>query len=155
MKPLTSFSRRTFFKQISGACATTVFAPVLGETSQKIEDYRLLFPNLATSGNVPDEKYWEMGKKQFKVPTHLLMVNAANLCPSPYLINDTMLSFTKSLEKDVSFQNRAQFEEIRKKAIDQLAQFVNVSREEIGITRNTTESNNTIVNGLDFKKETK
>jgi selenocysteine lyase/cysteine desulfurase len=53
--------------------------------------------------------------------------------------------------KDVSFQYRAKFVEYRKKSIDLLSQFVGAGADEIGITRNTSESNCNIVHGLDLK----
>ncbi len=80
-----------------------------------------------------------------------MMVNAANLCPSPYFINDLVISMQKSLGQDVSFQFRHQFSEKRAKSLELMAQFIGVGKEEIGIVRNATEGNTIIVNGFDFK----
>ncbi len=99
----------------------------------------------------PDERYWEMVKKQFSVPSQLTMMNAANLCPSPYFINDLVSTTLQGLSKDVSFQFRHQFAEKRAKAIEALSGFVGCAKEELGIVRNTTEGNTIIVTGLDFK----
>ena len=80
------------------------------------------------------------------------MVNAANLCPSPYFINELVASTMKELEMNVSFQFRSRFAEKRKKALEMMAAFIGVSKDEIGIVRNTTEANTLIVNGLDFER---
>lgn len=106
---------------------------------------------LPAPGNVLDESYWEMVKKQFTVPDNLVMLNAANLCPSPYFINERVYSLTRELESNVSFQFRENFTTQRAKALANLARFIGVSTEELGITRNTSEANITVVNGLDFK----
>lgn len=93
-----------------------------------------------------------MVKKQFIVPEPLMMVNAANLCPSPYFVNEQVQASLQKLEKDVSFQNREMFTSERKEALEALAKFVGANVEEVGITRNTTESNNILVHGIDLKK---
>ena len=123
----------------------TFTIPALGGLETKRQ------PALPDRKEVADEQYWEMVKKQFAVPSNLIMMNAANLCPAPYLINEQVQSTLKGLSQDVSFQYRSQFAEKRKKSIQLLADYVGVSKEEIGITRNTSESNNIIVNGLDLK----
>jgi isopenicillin-N epimerase len=142
----TSHPRRKFLQQLG---ATMAF-PALS-TSFTIPVIPTITSSLAPCQDVLDEKYWEMVKQQFTVPPNLVMVNAANLCPSPYFVNEQIMAETKQIATDVSFQNRAKYSEKRIETLAMLAQFLGVSSEEIGITRNTTESNNIIVNGLDFK----
>lgn len=91
-----------------------------------------------------------MVKAQFAVPAGLVMVNAANLCPSPYAVTGAQDNYSRGLEQDVSFQYRARFEDLRKKALVMLADFLGAGAGEVGVTRNTSESNNIIVNGLDL-----
>jgi len=102
-------------------------------------------------GEALDEHYWEMVKRQFSMPKGKVMVNAANLCPSPFVVTDAVIRHTRSLEKDVSFQNRGKFSDIRKEALNLLGEYLGAEASEIGITRNTSEGNNIIVNGLDFE----
>jgi len=135
--------RRDFLKRVSAASLAALSVPSL---ALSITDSQL-----APGGGAPDEAYWELVKKQFAVPDKLLMVNAANLCPSPYQINEQVLSFQQALSRDVSFQYRALFSKLRTESISMIAGFVGVSEQEIGITRNTSESNCIVVNGLDFK----
>ena len=144
------YKRRKFLKLLSAGWAATMAYPVLGSaaTNSKTE---LGSTSLTPYKDLPDEQYWEKVKKQFAVPANMIMVNAANLCPSPVSVSDQILTSLKSLEKDVSFQNRSKFEEKRKVAISMLAKYLGVAPDEIGITRNTTEGNNIIVNGLDLK----
>ncbi len=133
--------RRKFLEQVLAASLAGLAVPSLASQVDQ----------LYSPTNVGDEQYWEDLKKQFVVPDNLVMMNAANLCPSPKIIHELVIELTKSLNKDVSFQYRALFAALRKKSIAQLSQFVGADENEIGITRNTSESNCTIVHGLDLK----
>ncbi|WP_221393832.1 aminotransferase class V-fold PLP-dependent enzyme [Dyadobacter sp. NIV53] len=137
--------RRDFLKKLGAGSLAALSVPVLANS--KTPD-----PMPVPAANIlPDEKYWEQIKKQFSVPSNLIMLNAANLCPPPVSVSGEVQGFINGLEKDVSFQYRSQFTDKRKKAVEALAQFTGVANDEIGITRNTSESNNIIVNGLDLK----
>ncbi len=134
-------------KELCAGTLATFTLPAFGKFSDKSIHS---LPLKSTLGE-QDEKYWEMVKKQFTVPQELTMVNAANLCPSPYFIQEQVVSLTKSIGRDVSFQYRDAFAERRKEALSSLATFLSVSKDELTITRNTSESNSFVVNGLDFK----
>lgn len=144
MSAKTTQHRRDFLKRVSAASLAAISIPSLGfgKTLEKLE----------RGGDSPNEAYWELVKKQFAVPDNLVMFNAANLCPSPYVINEKVLSFQQGLARDVSFQYRTVFSKIRTESVSMLAEFMGVNASEIGITRNTSESNCILVNGLDFKQ---
>jgi isopenicillin-N epimerase len=135
--------RREFLKKLSAASVAALGLPSVSSA--------ISLNQLPAGIENPDEGYWEMVKRQFAVSDKLIMMNAANLCPSPYIINEQVLAYQQALARDVSFQYRALFSQIRAKSIAMLAEFVGVSPSEIGITRNTSESNCTIVNGLELK----
>jgi len=130
------------------AVATTL--PILGAPA--ITKNRTDFKTSLDGIDPGEEKYWEMVKKQFTIKEDLIMVNAANLCPSPYFVNQQVSVSLNHLEQDVSFQYREKFNAEREAALNSLAHFLGISTKEIGITRNTSESNNIIVHGLDLKK---
>ncbi len=134
--------RRRFLEQLLAASLTGLALPSFAETGDQ------LLPPV----DADDEQYWENLKKQFAVPDNLIMMNAANLCPSPKAIHERVIEFTKELNKDVSFQYRALFATLRKNSIAQLAKFAGADESEIGITRNTSESNCMIVHGLDLRQ---
>ncbi len=138
-----STDRRDFIKTASTALgilsASSLFSKSIFEESPiaKFQD---------------NERYWESIRSQFAIPTNMIMANSANLCCAPEVVNRRIQLFINEMNQDVSFQNRAIFTEIRKKALKKLSNYLNVDTSEIGITRNTTESNNIIVNGLELKK---
>ncbi len=150
MADLTGDSkRRKFLKQLlSGSIATLAMPALAAGASLEGKDKNAL---LTAPADVADERYWEMVKKQFTVPSNLIMFNAANLCPSPYFINDLVESTMKGLGKDVSFQYRSQFAAKRAKSLEKTAQFMGVTKEEIGIVRNASEGNSIMVQGFDLK----
>ena len=146
-KDLTiSNDRRTFLKKLLVGTAATFTVPAFA--AQNEEELHEALSSFQAPG---DEAYWEMVKRQFPVPGNLIMMNAANLCPAPYAIAQSVKDTLDDLGKDVSFQFRDKFDQTRVVSILQLASYFGVTKEEIGITRNTSESNNIIVNGFDFK----
>jgi selenocysteine lyase/cysteine desulfurase len=99
----------------------------------------------------PDEKFWTAVRDQFVMPHDLAMFNAANLCPSSAPVLETMYKFTKDMDQDPSFDNRAKLGDGREATRKLLADFLRVTPEEIVITRNTSESNNLVSTGIDLK----
>jgi selenocysteine lyase/cysteine desulfurase len=131
-------SRRSFLKLASGAAALSVFpANVTDALSSAID----------SSG----ESFWRVVKEQFSIKPGLILLNAANLCPSPHMVRDRVFRLTEDLDGDVSFQSRAKFDALREEARRKLAAFMGASEDEIAIVRNTSEGNNFIVSGLDLK----
>jgi isopenicillin-N epimerase len=143
MKP--DKSRRRFLEQMITATVAGVALPLAVTARRNFQ--------LPPTGAVEDESYWLKVKSQFTVPENLHMVNAANLCPSPVVVQDRVAELTKKLNKDVSFQYRAQFSELRKKSVQLLTEFIGATPGEVGITRNTSEANCIIVHGLDLKPD--
>jgi selenocysteine lyase/cysteine desulfurase len=99
----------------------------------------------------PDERFWTTVREQFVMPADLTMLNAANLCPSSAPVLETLYKTTKDMDQDPSFENRVKLGEGRENTRKLLAEFLRVTPEEIVITRNTSESNNLVSNGVDLK----
>ena len=99
----------------------------------------------------PDEGSWQRVREQFVMPPGYVCLNAANLCPSPVPVLTAASDATRSVDSDPSSQNRARTHAGREAVRRQLAEMLRVTPEEIVITRNTSESNNMVSSGLDFK----
>jgi isopenicillin-N epimerase len=100
----------------------------------------------------PDEKFWLSVRDQFVMPKDLTMLNAANLCPSSAPVLDMLYKMTKDMDQDPSADNRVKLGDGRENTRKLLAEFLHVTPEEIVITRNTSESNNLVSNGIDLKE---
>jgi isopenicillin-N epimerase len=138
-----SNSRREFIEKMFAASLVGISIPSIASASSH--------SNTPAFTSVQDEPYWEKIKRQFIVPQDRYMFNAANLCPSPRVVHERVIEFTNALNKDVSFQYRSLFSDLRKKSVSLLTEFIGASEGEVGITRNTSEANCIIAHGLDLK----
>jgi isopenicillin-N epimerase len=108
-------------------------------------------PPLTPGGPASGEVFWTSVREQFVMPRDLSVMNAANLCPSPRPVLEALTRETRSVDADPSPHNRARLMPEKEKTREALAAFLRVAPEEIIITRNTSESNNLVSNGLDLK----
>lgn len=143
--------RRRFLKRLLGsAAAVTAFPSAsfsgkpnytnLSDAVDKLETYQ-----------IGDETFWHLVKEQFMIRKNLIMLNAANLCPSPFPVQQMVFKLTKDIDTDPSSINRRKFSTLQENTRNLLAEYLNVSPEEIAITRNTSEGNNIVISGLTFK----
>ncbi len=106
---------------------------------------------LAIGGTSAGETFWTSVRAQFVVPPELAVMNAANLCPASRTALETLQRETQSVDRDPSPNNRARLYPEKENTRKALAEFLRVTPDEIIITRNTSESNNLVSNGLDLK----
>ena len=106
---------------------------------------------LPSGGPAAGEAFWQAVRSQFVMAPGLSVMNAANLCPAPLPVIETLRRETAHVDSDPSPQNRARLTQAREATRQRLAAFLRVTPEEIVITRNTSESNNLVSNGLDLK----
>ena len=106
---------------------------------------------LAIGGTSAGETFWTSVRAQFVVPPELAVMNAANLCPASKTALETLQRETQSVDRDPSPNNRARLYPEKENTRKALAEFLRVTPDEIIITRNTSESNNLVSNGLDLK----
>ncbi|NNM03507.1 MAG: aminotransferase class V-fold PLP-dependent enzyme, partial [Gemmatimonadetes bacterium] len=156
-------NRRRFLSQLLGGAAASVAGPAwlaAADTTDRLMDFPG-FParesglregpgGSAGGGLQDDEAYWARVKGQFSLAPGLILMNAANLCPSPYPVQEAVFARTRDVNRDPSFQNRGKFGPLKEEARAALADYVGASPSEIAITRNTSEGNNSVVNGLDL-----
>jgi selenocysteine lyase/cysteine desulfurase len=144
--------RRSFLKQMLGGAAAAAVLPsaVLAERKLSFDSMRETAGGLSFA-DTGDEKFWMLVKENFSICEGLVMLNAANLCPSPYPVQQMVFRLTRDIDSDPSSINRKKFSDLREKTRTALADYLGASPEEIAITRNTSEGNNMIINGLTFK----
>ncbi len=138
-------TRRSFLGGLTGVVVGGLTYP-----SSAAASTRKLRPLMATVTNGSDS-YWKLVADQFPVRQGKIMMNAANLCPSPRTVSEQVSQLTRDEDSDVSFPNRAKFNDLLQQSRTKVAAHVNVSPEEIALVRNTSEANNTINNGVPLK----
>jgi selenocysteine lyase/cysteine desulfurase len=87
-------------------------------------------------------------RKRFLVPRDVAFLNAANLCPMSLPVIEAIEKNIRSYEIAPSSEARSTLMQQREVARKLLADALQVTPEEIVITRNTTESNNFVSSGL-------
>jgi isopenicillin-N epimerase len=138
-------SRRDFTRLFALGGSAALFAdPVWAAQSRPA-------PALAPGGAASGDAFWQTVREQFVMPPDLAVMNAANLCPASRPVLDTLAKETRGVDVDPSPANRARLMPEKEATRQALAGFLRVSPEEIIITRNTSESNNLVSNGLDLK----
>lgn len=138
-------SRRDFTRLFAIGGSAALFAdPVWARQARPVA---ALAPGGAASG----EAFWTNVREQFVMPPDLAVMNAANLCPSSRPVLETLSKETRGVDVDPSPSNRARLMPEKEETRKALAAFLRVTPEEIIITRNTSESNNLVSNGLDLK----
>jgi selenocysteine lyase/cysteine desulfurase len=148
-QPVSPSTRRGFLKQFAAGAAALSAVHGFQTSSSGAELVRAA--SRLAAANAADEGFWQMVKAQFMIKPKLILLNAANLCPSPHMVQETVFRLTEDVDGDVSFQNRAKFDALREEARRKLAALLGVSEDEIAMVRNTSEGNNFIVNGLALK----
>jgi selenocysteine lyase/cysteine desulfurase len=99
----------------------------------------------------PDERFWASVREQFVMPRDLAVLNAANLCPSSAPVLEALEKATREMDREPSPAYREEMHDAKEVTRRLLAEFLRVTPEEIVITRNTSESNNLVSNGLDLR----
>lgn len=97
---------------------------------------------------IPTEAYWSDIRARFLLPPDLGFVNAANLCPTSIPVVEALEKNTRALDANPSSDTRGKLTQGREESRRLLAAALRVTPEEIVMTRNTSEANNFISNGL-------
>ncbi|MGD2295289.1 MAG: aminotransferase class V-fold PLP-dependent enzyme [Candidatus Aminicenantes bacterium] len=147
-------SRRSVLKGMAHGAAAGALLPFLdfrqrGASYQSLKQAAAL---LDQNKEVGDERFWTLVKNQFPIKEGLIMLNAANLCPAPVIVQNRVIELLKDINADPSFANRAKFSELKEKARKALAEYVGADENEIAIVRNTSEGNNFVINGVTLGK---
>jgi selenocysteine lyase/cysteine desulfurase len=109
-------------------------------------------PRSTRAAETRGEDYWGLVRRQFIFPETAVPMNCANLCPSFQAIADKVAALTRVVDYDVSFNNRAQFNETLKTSRAKVAAQIGAAPDELALVRNTSEGNSVITNGLHFQE---
>ena len=139
----SSMSRREFARlfAMGGSAAILSHQTLLGSKPVRVSN------PFFSDGSVD----WKTIRSQFRMPPELTVLNAANLCPSPASVLDIVYDYTRRLDSKPVPSYRATMLEVKENTREQLAKYLRVTPKEILITRNTSESNNWVSNGLDLR----
>ena len=145
-----SNSRRFFLKSV-GATAGMSALFASGATNVALAGQSLSDAMTQQTGLMTDnEPFWKIVQNEFAIEENLIMLNAANMTPTPKIVHETVIEHTRDMEANCSFQNRGKYRDLTQKSREFIAGFLGADADEIGFVRNTSEANNTVINGLDL-----
>lgn len=102
----------------------------------------------ARAASAPD---WSAVRKQFPLRRDIIYMNAANIAPAPDSVWREYQRQLMDFQSNPTFQNREQYKTLAETVRTRLARYVHAQPDEIAITRNTSESNNAIAQGIRLK----
>lgn len=100
-----------------------------------------------------DEKFWEGVRKGYKLKPDYINLENGYYCFLPQETLESYITHIREINYQGSYYMRTVQGENKKKIASKLATLAGCSEEEIIITRNTTESLDMIIGGLDWKAE--
>lgn len=145
-----SQTRRNFLRKMgAGAGMSALF--MSGSSTVALAGGNVRALAVAAQGAMPDDEvFWNKIREEFIIEKDLIMMNAANMTPTPKVVHETVIEHTRDMEMNCSFQNRGKYGDLTQKSREYIAGFLGADTDEIGFVRNTSEANNTVINGLDL-----
>ena len=118
----------------------------------QIEDYRSHVSTLSPREFAQDEDFWFLIQQAFQQSPHFINLENGYFSPQPTEVMEAQLANIRMINEIPSYYMRTRMNEEYAGVKKQLANFAGCLPEELAITRNTTESLNTITMGMDFQK---
>lgn len=99
-----------------------------------------------------DENYWKTVREMFSFPKDYINLENGYFSPQPRSTENFYIAKAKYINSNTSWFMRRQQQEAIENTRKNLAEFLSIDAEELAITRNTTESLNTVISGYPWKK---
>jgi selenocysteine lyase/cysteine desulfurase len=144
---MTDLSRRSFAR-LRAMSGTAALVPGGARSVLNYSDFDLDFAPLPQPPQQPDERFWRDVRSRFLIPRGVGFLNAANLCPMSLPVVQALEKNTRTYEAEPSPTRRSTLTQGKEEARRLMAEALQVTPEEIVITRNTSEANNIVSSGL-------
>src|SRR6266850_1299521 len=148
----TSFDRRNFLS-LAGqglGLATLAFANI-APLLKKIEAATKSVSHLTPEQVAMDEDYWAVIQNSFSVTRGIINLNNGGVSPSPRIVTEALVRYIWQQEDATAYTMWQLLEPQSETIRTGLAELFGCDREEIAITRNASESLETLLLGLDLK----
>jgi selenocysteine lyase/cysteine desulfurase len=133
--------KRRFLQATGGATLGLMFGPsLLAQYAAK-----------AATEVAGDEPFWAAVRGQFRLTGEYINLENGYYCFQPEPVLDAFIGNVRSVNLEASHYMRTRQADDKRRARERLAAFAGCSPEELIITRNTTESLDTVISGFDWK----
>lgn len=146
-------NRRSFLKNLSALGAGLWAWPLVdtGFASQAQEIITNAAPP-SPAALAENEDFWNWVRQNFSASSSLVNLNNGGVSPHPKVVQEAVVRLTEMSNEAPSYYMWRILEKGRETIRTKLAEIAGCGPEEIAINRNTTESLDTIIFGLDLKK---
>ncbi len=144
-------NRRRFLKNMGGLSAGLFVLP--WSNTETLADIRSAVNRVAHRDPAEvarDETFWYQIQRAYRQSPHFINLENGYFSPQPKEVMEAQLENIQMINEIPSFYMRRRQAGEKEGVKQQLAEFAGCSAEEIVITRNTTESLDTIIAGIDF-----
>jgi selenocysteine lyase/cysteine desulfurase len=146
-------SRRNFIRKAGSAgLGLSVFASFNSLYAQQVIDAGKKISHLSPKQASQDEDFWYQVQKAYRQSPNFINLESGYFSPEPLEVLESQFDNIKMINEQPSFYMRRRQQDDKMAIKEQLADFAGVSADEIVVTRNTTESLDTIILGMDLKK---
>lgn len=99
-----------------------------------------------------DEDYWKKVAGMYHQNVKFINLESGYFSPSPESVKDYWVNFVNEINESPSYYMRTRQNEMREKVREKLANYAGVAKDELVLTRNTTESMNIIIQGIKLEE---
>ena len=145
-------NRRQFLNHLSGLSAGFLALPWMNEAlMKKIEQANQANAHLTPQEVARDESFWYHIQRAYRQSPHFINLENGYFSPQPLEVMEAQMENIRMINEIPSFYMRRRQHEEKLSVKKQLAELAGCSHEELVITRNTTESLDTIIAGIDYQ----
>src|SRR5258707_6406203 len=129
------------------ALSSATVASLLGNVEATTKNVAHLTPQEAAT----DEDYWATIQNSFSLTRGIINLNNGGVSPSPRIVTEALVRYIWEQEDATAYTMWQILEPQSETIRTGLAELFGCNREEIAITRNASESLETLLMGMDFK----
>src|SRR6187455_3549930 len=129
----------------------TLFSATIGSLLRNVEAASKNVAHLTPEEAATDEDYWATIQNSFSVTRGIINLNNGGVSPSPRIVTEALVRYIWEQEDATAYTMWQILEPQSETIRTGLAELFGCDREEIAITRNASESLETLLMGMDFK----
>ena len=149
---LSSTTRRRFLSLAGkGVGLAALSVPGIAALANEIESATNSISHLTPQQAAMDEDYWSVIQNSFTVTRGIVNLNNGGVSPSPRIVTEALVRYIWQQEDATAYTMWQLLEPQSETIRTGLAELFGCDREEIAITRNASESLETLLMGMDFK----
>src|SRR5690242_420200 len=150
---LSSQTRRNFLSLAGkGLGLATLAVPVIGALVKEVEAATRSVAHLTPEQAAMDEDYWSVIQNSFTVTRGIINLNNGGVSPSPRVVTEALVRYIWQQEDATAYTMWEILEPQSETIRTGLADLFGCDREEVAITRNTSDSLEALLFGFELKR---